>query len=287
MADQSASTRERVALILDSIEYAFGITILILFTVFAWDVSEGWFPKIWDVRIEAAMTVVFFLFIVELGLMIYAVNRWWLDVSFWLCFIATGAMLFELPWATQALFGVKVVAAAGVANLRLHKIFRVMARIGRLLRIIKILLVSRFKMVVSYLFKTKTDSDLDQKVRLAKQRLSVSSKGKIWQSLEALSTFGIMGIFAVMYVLAIFTIGSLSPDRSAERTLGAIVRLNAEQTIRFMPTYLESFPEVLYLQVDGNVFADNSRKIAALRDKEIDKRSLARGELWLDISSFS
>ena len=68
----SLTARRRIADLLDSFEYSLAVTVLILFTVFAWDISEGWLPKVWDGRVEMAMTVVFVLFVIELGLMIFA-----------------------------------------------------------------------------------------------------------------------------------------------------------------------------------------------------------------------
>ncbi len=195
-------------------------------------------------------------------------------------------MVFELPWFTDALFGVRIAAGTGIANLRLHKLFRVMARIGRLLRIIKTLLVGRFRSFFSHLFKTRPDFGQELKTRLARQHMSVSAKGQIWHSLEALTTFGVMTVFAVIYILATVYLGTFDRDRAARDALQIVLDLDEKQVEAVLPFYIERFPEVLYLRVDRRIVKHDSLSLDALRDKEIEKHIWPEAELWLDAGNF-
>ncbi len=77
LTNQTPTPRDHVVRMLDSAPYTGFLTIIILFSVFAWDAAAGWLPMAADPVIETLMTVTMAIFVIELFLMIYAVGSWW------------------------------------------------------------------------------------------------------------------------------------------------------------------------------------------------------------------
>ena len=105
MSPRNDKLKHSIREVLDSPADLVVMTLLVLFSVFAWDVSRGWLSARVDVIIEGIMTGLFVVFVVEIVLMIYVTPSWWREFSIWLFVFAMAMMAFEIPWIQSSIFG--------------------------------------------------------------------------------------------------------------------------------------------------------------------------------------
>jgi len=274
---ESNNFKERILLIFDSFGYTAFITIFILFSVFGWDISEAWLSKSLDRWIELGMFITLCVFTVELIFMIYALPLWWKNITVWLCLLATLAMIFEIPRLTQTLFGITMTTGTGIINLRLHKIFRMLARIGRLLRILKTLLLSKFRLMFSQGIKKADREESLLKAKIARKQIEKSLKGKMWDKLENTTSLTVMGVFGILYIITIIFLGSLPRPDYEEKALTVLMNNGSLETPGTAEYLSEEFPDILYLSANNRIIINNEEKLRTLRDNEI---IILQNDLW-------
>jgi HD-GYP domain-containing protein (c-di-GMP phosphodiesterase class II) len=280
-----SSPRERVRRLLESGPYTAFIIVVILFTVFAWDVAEGWLASDVDTLLEDLLTGALLIFLLELALMIVAFPRWWTRWSFWIAFVATAAMVLDIPWMSRALFGVTYSAGTVVTNLRLIRIFRMLARVGRLIRVLRSLLESRVRLLLATLMQRR-DVQAIRMERMARERISNLSNNRIWQTLETTTTLGITAILAALYIGGVLYIASLGPDASAEGAFAAVTGMEAPVQSGAARRLAGVYP-VLYLRIGEQVIADRRNEAGELRPGETARFVETGSEMILDRRSFT
>jgi putative nucleotidyltransferase with HDIG domain len=267
--------------ILDSPLYVGVMTLLILFSVFAWDVAGGWLPVEADSIVEGILTVIFVVFILEILLMIFTTVHWWRNFTIWLFIVATAMMAFEIPWLKSALFGVSSGAGA-LANLRLVKVFRVLARLGRLLRIINSFVLSNLQAFVSKLVRGNSDPEDRAAGGSVKRKIVDESRKQSYDALERATTFAVVAIFSAMYVIATLFLSSIERDDSADRAFETLTA-NPGQHNDALPFFVATHPEVLFLSIEGEYYVDRRDVANTYRDGEVAILDNANGTIWLDV----
>ena len=222
--------RDTVARFLDSPLYTFVLALFVLFSVFAWDIKDGWLPSAFGPAIEVIMSIVFFAFLLELVLMMFAQDMWWRNPSFWIYFIATAMMIFDIPWISTVIFG-SMSGLGSIANLRLLKLFRVLARLGRLLRIIKSLVLSNFRAVLSTVFSKRSNGTASLSAKIARRKIADASRSKSYDSLERATTYAVVGIFCVIYIVATSFLSLLERSDSIRVSVEVFAQWNAVLTL--------------------------------------------------------
>ena len=277
-------SRQMVRNLLDSPIYTCVMALLILFSVFAWDVTEGWFSVEADPYVEGIMTVIFIVFVLEILLMIYSTTRWWRDFSIWLFIVATAMMAFEIPWLQSALFGASTGAGA-LANLRLIKVFRVLARLGRLLRILKSFVLSNLQSFLSRIFRGNTDADDRLAGQTIKKKNVDESRKKSYDALERATTYAVVAIFTVMYIIATLFLSSIQRDTTADFTFETYTADPIKYAVA-LPLFGNTQPNVLYLSIADEIYVDRGSEMAKYRDEETIVLEAPNGSMRLDISDF-
>mmetsp|Transcript_28098 Transcript_28098/g.24827 ORF Transcript_28098/g.24827 Transcript_28098/m.24827 type:complete len:179 (+) Transcript_28098:159-695(+) len=135
---------------MDSIvEHWITVTIMSIMTVYALfgdDIRSLVPDKDSDVTFYIITTVALALFALELILSSLAKPGYFLNFFFWLDFISTVSLIFDIGWISEAIFGTGGGAdsAAGAAQLaRAGRASRVGTRAGRIVRIIRLVRLIR------------------------------------------------------------------------------------------------------------------------------------------------
>lgn len=275
----------RIANIVDSSPYTFILALLVLFSVFAWDIAAGWLSAKADAVVEYIITGVFFAFTLELLLMVYSKVRWWRNPSFWIYLVATAMMIFDIPWINTALFG-SVAGVSSLANLRLLKVFRILARLGRLLRIIKSLVLSNFRSLLSSLLNRQTDGESSLSAQIARKKIADASRNKSYDSLERATTYAVVAIFSMIYIAATFFLSSLDRDNSLDKEFETIASAPSEYN-GAAPLLIANNPEIVYLTIAGETHVDKRALADHLRETEVAKYVIRGNALWTDIRPFT
>lgn len=284
MSPRSDKLKQSIREVLDSPADLVVMTLLVLFSVFAWDVSRGWLSARVDVIIEGIMTGLFVVFVIEIILMIYVTPRWWREFSIWLFVFATAMMAFEIPWIQSSIFGASTNIGA-LASLRLIKVFRTLARLGRLLRIIKSLVLSDLRTFISRLVRRNVDAESMRISEEARRSIKAETGKKSYETLEKATTFAVVAIFAIMYITATLLVSSIQRDTSIDRAYEKIVS-NPVLYGDAIPLLISNTPDIVYLSVNEEVFVDRRDDVSMYRGDEVAKLESANGAMWIDTREF-
>ena len=257
---------------------------LVLFSVFAWDIARGWLPAGVDRIIENAMTVLFGVFILEILLMIYSTPQWWREFSIWLFVFATAMMAFEIPWIESKLF-TSTTSIGALSSLRLIKVFRTLARLGRLLRIIKSLVLSDLRSFISRLVRRNFDAESHQKSEVARRTIRTEARKKSYDVLERATTFAVVTIFTVMYISATLLVSSIGRDTSVDDAFKTVAADPARYQTG-LPLLIDNYPEIVFLSIEGDIYVDRRDDVRNYREKEISVVEYGDDEMWIDARVF-
>ena len=262
--------------ILDSTLFNIIIVLAVLYSVFAWDITRGWLPKTYDFTNEIIMAVCFILFSLELILYILGRKGWYFSPVFWIYFIATVTMIFDIPSLMFYMTGTRMLVVTA-KNLRLIKILRILSRLGRLLRIIKNFALGWIKKVVDKIFNKNYDRASVIQIKRIREKISDAVYSPAWTKLEITLTTSILLAFFLIFLPV-----TLYIDRESNGTeiVKAFSYLNSEDIEAFKRAY----PNVYYLTLDNKTLIDDREREKDLREQEIRAYGIEKGSIKIDIS---
>ena len=279
--------RRSVARTFDSFPYTLVASSFVIFSVFAWDVANGWLPKTCDTAVEILMSTVFCFFVLELLMFILAIDKWWKKPSFWIYLIATLMMVFDIPWMGIAQGAIHAGAGSSVANLRLVKLFRVLARIGRLLRVIRSLVVANSREMLARVILRRKAPDRVKPLSAAPYKRKKASGSRTYEALERTTTYAVLGVFCIIYVIAAQFLSSIQRDPMAEDFFAAVTSSGVSEPQPLVTPFLQNHPEILYLKLGASVFVDSRDSAREIRQDELLVIDSPRGSIWVDIRDYT
>jgi putative nucleotidyltransferase with HDIG domain len=266
--------RLRALKILESSPFNTVIIIAVMVSVFAWDITRGWLPPAADLATEGLMAACFLLFTAELVLMVLARRQWYKSVLFWVYFLATVTMIFDMPSLMGHMMGIPVLMQT-TKNLRLIKILRVMSRLGRLIRILKNFALGWFKLAVNRIFNRHFDTASKIQIKKIREKIAESDNSSAWSKLEIAITTGILTAFFLVFLPATLyldrEIGIMEEERSFRGLDGANTAF-----------FLTNYPSVYRLEWEGHILADDPALESTLRYSEIREFKTSRGTIRID-----
>lgn len=258
------------------------IVVGVLFSVFIWDILHGWFDNRFDGIVEILLALTLVLFTFELGLLVVSNKKWYRSIIFWVYFVATVTMLLDLPHVVAYLSTSNFILRP-LANFRLIKIIRIMARLGRIVRIVKNSVLGRVKDLVDKLFnKTKDKASVVQMKRL-KETIMASDNNDGWTGLEQAMTFGILTVFFILLVPVNIYLDRVVPATPAEQGFEMLLNSDLIAEPGVPQQYLSRFPEVIFMEADGKDLFDKRDDYKLLRVEERRTSKYSDGNLEITL----
>lgn len=270
--------------ILNSLIFNILVTGAVLFSIFAWDFVEGWLFPSADALVEVIYLISFLFFCFELFLITLSHSRWYVSSLFWIYFTATFSMVFDLPCVTTlAASSGTIISGLNISHLRMVKFFRLLARLGRVVRILKSYVFNQIRLIHDFFSGTESRQQM-QRIKRIRETLSETVKSTVWNRMELYTTGFILGLFLVLYVITIMYVDKYPVVPSEEE--GLIVML--DRGIMLDQEMVESFvagsDHLYYLKVGE--FEAGTRHIddSSLRQSEIRDISNEEYSLLADVS---
>lgn len=260
------------------------ITQAVLFSVLAPDISQGWLDKSWDPAVSILLLLCLLLFALELILNIIAYKHWWKQPSFWIYCLAIIPMVFDIPWFQENLPFVQMSQA--FSGLLIIKVFRILSRIGRLLRIIRNIALSHLKNLINFLRRKKQNENTKKQMLRIKKELSLEKRNQVWSKMEETATVGIMISFLLLFIMNFIIMDPGNIEIPEKAFLNYFQEQNSSLTKTDIKIIKNSYPDIILLDLAGKKLINKKTHKEKLRECEIRSIKFSQGMAQIDISPY-